>query len=265
MIRFGTGGIPFSAKEAGSIGGIKRIAELKLSAMELEFVRGVKMSVATAKEVGKVAKELDIALSSHAPYYINLLSKEPAKVVNSRKMILDTIERTHAARGTVAVFHPGYYGDLTSEQAMQPMTEQFELIAKATKQKGWDSVGIGLEVTAKKAAWGSVEELLEACKAVPQCVPVIDWAHLWVRTNGRLDPAEVLDKLKHWKHLHFHFAGAKKTNTGWADIHTPIDDNPPYAPIVREVLNRKADCTFISETPDLEESALLLKKMFGRV
>ena len=265
MIRFGTGGIPFSAKEGGSIGGIKRIAELKLSAMELEFVRGVKMSVATAKEVGKVARELDVALSSHAPYYINLLSKEPAKVEASRRMILETIERTAAAGGTVAVFHPGYYGGLTSEQAMQPMMEQFELIAKAAKQKGWDDVGIGLEVTAKKAAWGSVEELLEACKAVPQCVPVIDWAHLWVRTNGRLDPAEVLDKLKHWKHLHFHFAGAKKTSTGWADIHTPIDNNPPYAPIVREVLNRKADCTFISETPDLEESALALKKMFGGI
>ena len=265
MIRFGTGGIPFSAKEEGSVGGIKRIAELKLNAMEMEFVRGVRMSVASAKEVGKVAKELDVSLSAHAPYYINLLSKEPAKVENSRKMILDTIERTHAAGGTVAVFHPGYYGGLTSEQAMRPMTEQFELIAKQAMLKGWDSVAIGLEVTAKKAAWGSVEELVQACKAVPQCVPVIDWAHLWVRTNGLLEAGEVLDRLKHFKHLHFHFAGARKTKTGWADIHTPIGNNPPYAPIVREVLKRKIDCVFISETPDLEESALVLKKMSGVV
>lgn len=263
MIRFGTGGIPFSAKEEGSIVGIRRIAELKLDAMELEFVRGVKMSVATATEVGKAAKALDVALSAHAPYYINLLSKEPAKVENSRKMILDTIERTHAAGGTVAVFHPGYYGELKPEQAMEKMVAQFELIANTAKRKGWDSVGIGLEVTAKKAAWGSVDELLEACKAVPACVPVVDWAHLWVRTNGRLDAGAVLDRLRHWKHLHFHFAGARKTNTGWADIHTPMDDNPPYGPIVKEVLNRKLDCTFISETPDLEEGAVKLKKMFG--
>jgi len=265
MIRFGTGGIPFSAKESGSIGGIKRIAELKLSAMELEFVRGAKMSVATAVEVGKVARELDVALSAHAPYYINLLSKEPAKVENSRKMILDTIERTHAAGGTVAVFHPGYYGELEPEQAMRPMAEQFELIARQAKLKGWDDVLLGLEVTAKKAAWGSVEEILAACKCVPQCVPVIDWAHLWVRTNGLLEAGGVLDKLKHWKHLHFHFAGAKKTKEGWADIHTPIGNNPPYGPIVKEVLRRKLDCTFISETPDLEESAVNLRKMFGRI
>ncbi len=265
MIRFGTGGIPFSAKEAGSIAGIRRVAELRLDAMELEFVRGVRMSVATAKEAGKVARELDVALSSHAPYYINLLSKEPVKVANSRKMILDTIERTHAAGGTVAVFHPGYYGELKPEDAVQPMTEQFELLARTARQKGWDDVEMGLEVTAKKAAWGSVEEIAAACRAVPQCVPVVDWAHLWVRTGGKLDAAGVLDRLRHWKHLHFHFAGAKKTRTGWADIHTPIGSNPSYRPMVMEVLARKLDCTFISETPDLEESALLLKRMFGSV
>jgi len=264
MIRIGTGGVPFSAKERSSISGIKRISELKLSAMEMEFVRGVKMSVEVAKEVGAVAKQLDVALSAHAPYYINLLSEKKAVVIASHRMILETQERTAAAGGIVTAIHSGYYGKLPPEKATEQMIIEYEKIARVVRAKGWDSARIGLEVTAKKAAWGSVEELVEVCRAVPECVPVIDWAHMWVRTGGQLDASAVLDKLRHWKHLHFHFAGARKTQTGWADIHTPIGNNPPYGPIVHEVLKRKLDCTFISETPDLELGALSLKRLLEK-
>jgi deoxyribonuclease-4 len=40
---FGTGGTPHSSRTASTIDGIKRIAEMGLGCMEMEFVRGVRM------------------------------------------------------------------------------------------------------------------------------------------------------------------------------------------------------------------------------
>ncbi len=65
---FGTAGTPHSARAKSTIDGIKRIAELGLGCMELEFVHGVRMGEATANQVAKTATELGIKLSAHAPY-----------------------------------------------------------------------------------------------------------------------------------------------------------------------------------------------------
>jgi deoxyribonuclease-4 len=89
----GTGGSPISSKSRSSISGSERIKELKLNAMEVEFVRGVNMSNDLAEEVGKLAKELKIRLSIHAPYYINLTSTEKKKIEASKKRIIDSCER----------------------------------------------------------------------------------------------------------------------------------------------------------------------------
>jgi len=87
---FGTAGIPISSKKRDSVNGIKRVKELGLEAMELEFVRGVNMGKETAGLVKKAAEKEEIMLSVHAPYYINLNSKESEKVKASRKRIMDS-------------------------------------------------------------------------------------------------------------------------------------------------------------------------------
>lgn len=69
---FGTAGTPLSSKGNDSLSGIKRVRELGLGCMELEFVRGIRMGESMAHMVAEVAKELDVRLSVHAPYYINL-------------------------------------------------------------------------------------------------------------------------------------------------------------------------------------------------
>ena len=72
QLLFGTGGIPRSTKGTSSVLGIKRIRELDLDCMELEFVQGVRMSENGAKNVLEAAIKEEVALSVHAPYYINL-------------------------------------------------------------------------------------------------------------------------------------------------------------------------------------------------
>ncbi|MFH1623189.1 MAG: endonuclease IV, partial [Candidatus Aenigmatarchaeota archaeon] len=75
-IFLGPAGIPASAK-GSTVDGVRRVAELKLTAMEVEFVYGVRMGMQMAKQVGEAAKEAGVRLSIHAPYYINLCTDDP--------------------------------------------------------------------------------------------------------------------------------------------------------------------------------------------
>ena len=61
MIKLGPAGIPICC-DGNSSDGVKAVHKLGLQAMEVEFVRGVHMSVETAKKVGEVAKKLKIEL-----------------------------------------------------------------------------------------------------------------------------------------------------------------------------------------------------------
>ncbi|MFQ6062709.1 MAG: hypothetical protein ACE5J9_05985, partial [Methanosarcinales archaeon] len=64
---FGTAGIPLSTKNKDSMSGIRRIKELGLGGMELEFVRGLRIGKNTALKINEIAKNIEITLSVHAP------------------------------------------------------------------------------------------------------------------------------------------------------------------------------------------------------
>ena len=75
-LRFGTGGSPLSSATRSFKDGIKRIKELGLNSMELEFVRQVYIKESDAPLVKEVAIDNDVVLTCHGQYYINLNSKE---------------------------------------------------------------------------------------------------------------------------------------------------------------------------------------------
>lgn len=87
---FGTGGVPHSTKPPSTVSGIKRIAELGLGCLEMEFVQGVKMNETTAHQVAETAARTGIKLSAHAPYFINLNAHEPEKIRASQERLLQT-------------------------------------------------------------------------------------------------------------------------------------------------------------------------------
>ena len=79
-LHFGTSGVPHSAKRNDSISGVKRIRELGLDAMELEFVQGVRLPAKDADVINGLQEELGVKLTAHGPYWINLNAEEAYKV-----------------------------------------------------------------------------------------------------------------------------------------------------------------------------------------
>jgi deoxyribonuclease-4 len=74
MFLFGTVGSPLSTpkRPGGTPGGILRLRELELDALELAWVQSVRVSDETCAVIKATATEAQLSLSVHAPYYINL-------------------------------------------------------------------------------------------------------------------------------------------------------------------------------------------------
>lgn len=269
-IYLGTAGIPISTKGTSTIDAIKKIKELQLNAFEVEFVRNVYMNEKTAKEVAGVAKENDIRLSVHAPYYINLCSKDVSVIKASKERILKSLEIAEIVDGDTVATHAAYYSGLTSEQAYEKLKENVLDILEKMKSKGIKNAKLGLETMGRKSQFGSLDEIIKLCKDVgsKQLVPYIDWGHLFIRNNGKINYSEVFDKLKELKldHINSHFEGVAKNKQGkFIDVHTPINHYPPFEPLAKEIIKRKVNITMISESPILELDSFKMKNVFEKL
>ncbi|MEM7813369.1 MAG: TIM barrel protein [Candidatus Aenigmatarchaeota archaeon] len=268
-VYLGPGGTPISSLDRTTPAGIRQVAKLGLNALEVEFVRGVKMSPAMAKEVGELAASLGVRLSCHAPYFINLLSDKPSTVRASKQRILQTVDRAERMGADAVAVHAAYYGKRSREEAQAGMSDAVSDIVDGMKEMG-TKVVLGLETMAKEATWGTLDEILELHKRWKCVVPYIDWCHIWVRNGGAIDYSEIFERLRKAgiRHINSHFSNSKyNANTKkWQDIHLPMGESKPdFGELAREIVKRKVDITIISESPVLEEDSLKMKKVFERL
>ena len=121
-IKFGPAGLG-SVKEA--IENLEKFKSLGLEACEIAFTYGVYIkSEKDAKEIGEAAKKLEIELSIHAPYWINLNSEEKEKVEKSKQRILDCLRVGTWLNATRVVFHPGYYNGFTKKETYENIMKE---------------------------------------------------------------------------------------------------------------------------------------------
>ncbi|MBI4895569.1 MAG: TIM barrel protein [Candidatus Aenigmarchaeota archaeon] len=262
-IKLGPAGSPM----ASTFDGIAEVKRLGLQALEVQFTHGVRMSLDLAKQVGEESKKHGIRLSIHGPYYINLLSEDPQKIKDSKKRILDSCERGHFFGSkedpTSVVFHPAYYGKLSKETAFSIVLNEIEEMNEILKENKWNSV-LCPETSGKHSAFGTLDEIIEiSIKSKSHLC--VDLAHLYAKGMGKIDFSEVLNKLKKIKHpIHFQFSGINYSDKGELN-HLPLDNNPPFEPFAKELLDRKINCTIISESPITWKDSLKMKKIFEKL
>lgn len=247
-IRLGPAGSP-----AGStLKGVAAIRELGLHAMEVGFVRGVKMSVQLAKEVG--AARGGVALSVHAPYYINFASSDEKKRENSRKYLIDSCERAHHMGASPVVFHPGYYLP-DREQTRELVYEGTAAVLDVVEKNGWH-VEIAPEVMGRMSQFGDLGEILAMCNEL-KCPPCIDVCHIYARNVGAIDFEELFSRLQ-FRKCHFHFSGVKYGLRGEI-AHEPLGGNPPFEQFAVRLLKSGMDATVICESPRTWKDSLKMK------
>jgi len=249
---------------AGSAGlgneeGVRHSKELGLAAMEVEFTYGVRMSNAEAKKVGEIAKKLGIRLSVHAPYYINLASKEKAKLSASKKRILQSCERAHHLGASPIVFHSGFYQGRDDDEVYKIIKEVVIDLQKTIKQKRWD-VKLAPETTGKKSQFAGLDELLRLKKETG-CSICVDFAHLYAREAGKIDFNEIMKKIKHLHHIHCHFSGITYTAKG--ERSHKLLDKRFFMPLAKAIKKAKPkSMIIINESPDVYGDAVKMKEWF---
>lgn len=269
MITFGPAGIPLSCKGRTVRDGIIYTRNLELDAMEVQFVRGIRMTEEEAKKVRQTAQEAGVELHVKAPYYINLAGDE-ANVEMSNAKILATGKLAHEMGAQTVVFHPGFYGELSKEETMNRMVTNIRNLRNLFVQEGWQP-RLGVEVMGKRNVFGSLEEIIELCNRVKGVVPVLDFAHIHARGNGILQNPEdfqaIFDKLAPLKLEHYliHFTGIHYEN-GNARYRLPIKKGDlKFEPLCEVLMDNNYSASIISTSPILEHDAMYMNIVFDRV
>jgi len=261
-IRLGPAGSPAQS----TLEGVSKIKELGLHCMEVQFTHGIKMGLELAKEVGKERGRIGIELSVHAPYYINLASKDPKKVKESKQRILDSCERAHHMGAENVVFHPAFFGGKERESIYQIAKEHILEMMETIRKKGWN-VLLSPETTGKHSALGSLGETIRLSKET-KCSLCVDFAHLFARNYGKIDFREIFGRLKtlRMKHLHCHFSGIDYTSKGESN-HVNLNHSPDFRKFAKVLFEQKwlDSVTIISESPITWKDSLKMKDILTKM
>jgi deoxyribonuclease-4 len=270
---FGTAGVPVSAKKRDSISGVERIEELGLGCMELEFVRGVKMGESAAKEVGKAASKLGIALSVHAPYFINLNSEEEKKVQASVERIMDSARVGYLCGAKDVVFHAAYYHKDSAKEVYRKVKS---LLGEMVQKLREENVGVRLrpETTGKPTQFGTLEETLNLSQEVDNVLPCIDFAHIHARTgkyNSFQEFSEILERVEDAlgregvEDLQVHVSGIDYGAKGEKKHLILRESDFRYQELLKAFREFGAKGLIICESPNLEGDALLLQDSYRKI
>ena len=268
---FGTGGAPHSSKTNSTIDGIRRIAELGLGCMEMEFVQGVRMGEAGARLVAEIAATEGVKLSAHAPYFINLNAREPEKVRASQDRIIQTARIALLCQAKSIVFHAAFYlGDPPGE-AYNKVKKYLEEVIHQLKREN-NRVWIRPEVSGKPSQFGTLEEIFNLCTELEGVAPCIDFAHWHARTGGfnsYQEFASILQQVKErlgrtaLDNMHIHVAGIAYGEKGEIKHLNLKESDLQYAELLQALKDYDAKGMVICESHNLEEDALLLQETYN--
>jgi deoxyribonuclease-4 len=274
--RFGTVSAPISTpkKPGGSVGAILRLAELDLKALELGWVRAVQVTEETCAAIKATAKEHDILLSVHAPYFINL-NADDEEWPKSRKRLMDAAHFGNLAGATDIVFHPGSYFGKPPEQVLPLVIER--LAGCVEELRGVSNpVTLRPETMGKSAMLGSLEDALEMSNAIPGVKPCIDFAHLHARPgDGSINSYEEWARLleeygrylgnRAFEDLHVHLSGIQYGPKGERE-HLMIENADLNIQALFTAL-RDFHCggRILCESPVMEDDALKLQQIWYEV
>lgn len=269
--RFGTVGSPrFTPKKpGGSVGAVIHTASLGLQALELGWVRSVRVSEKTCAAIRQAGETHDVALSVHAPYYINLNADEE-EWPKSRKRLLDAARYGALAGATDIVFHPGSYFGRPPETVLPKAIAR---LADCQRTLRDEDVFVTLrpETMGKSAMLGSLQDTLRMSQEVEGVAPCLDFAHLHARPgdgsmNERADWEAMLSAYAvalgeaALEHLHIHLSGIAYGPKGEKQ-HLPLAESDLNLMAVFEAL-RAFGCAgrILCESPIMEEDALYMQQ-----
>lgn len=254
-IRFGPAGLG-PTKDAMQT--LERYHKQGIRACEIAFVHNIYIkNKEDAERIGKKAKELDIALSIHAPYYVNLGSDKVETRKSSIARIIECCGIGETMGANAVVFHPGYYGK-DRAKAYDIIRESVKKITKEIIDNGW-KIKACAETMGKVNVFGSLDEIRRLSDETG-CGFCIDFAHILAR-DKKVDYGEI-DKMFPEKKWHCHFSGIVYGDKGEKNH---IETGKGEWKELLKNLPADRDITIINESPSCVEDSVEGLKIYEKI
>lgn len=249
------------------------IRKIGLDAYEYEAGNGLAAGEAMLSAIGKRARENNIHMSFHTPYFISLSGVEAEKRLKSIGYIRQSLDAAKLLGAKTIVVHTGSAAKITREEAMRLAADT---LIKTLESVDTYGIKIGLETMGKKNQLGTLDEVIELCKLDSAFVPVVDFGHLNARDCGGVfktadDYLRVFEKIGEElgddiaKYLHCHFSKIEWTDSGEKKHLTFADEQygPAFEPLVEAIVRGGLSPTVICESAGTQSSdALAMKKYY---
>ena len=273
--RFGTVGSPKGTpkKPGGSVGAIQFSKSIGLGALELGWVQSVRVSEATCGLIKGAGTEQDIAISVHAPYFINLNAGDE-EWPKSRKRLMDAAHYGNLAGATDIVFHPGSYFTNDPQEVLKVAIPRLQGCVDELRKAG-NPVILRPETMGKSAMLGSLEDTL-AMAAIEGVQPCLDFAHLHARPgDGSINTYDEWCKIlkayskslgkRSLKNLHIHLSGIAYGPKGEKEHLKLAEADLDLKALMGALHDLGCAGRILCESPIMEEDALNIKKAWLKV
>jgi len=230
---------------------------------------GIARSYVELRQLKAMADELDVELSIHTPYYMDLVGEGE---LSFRSM--DSIRwgglMAQELGASVVVTHMGLYGDVTPKTAQKHIIEKMKTLTKWYRKQGVQ-VPLGLELSGRQEIFGSLPEVVKLCKDLDGVIPVVNFAHYHARESGMLKEPKDFNKLldEAWEYsdgnLYSHFSGVEHEGGNEKRFTSIKKGDLRFEPLAEAIVDRNQPITIISGSPLLEHDAMYMKVILERV
>jgi deoxyribonuclease-4 len=273
--QFGTVGTPEATpnKPGGSVGTMLFLTELGLNALEIGWVRAVRVTEKTCAEIKATAEEHKVGISVHAPYFINF-NADTEEWPKSRQRLMDAAYYGYLAGATEIVFHPGSYFGKEPAEVLPLVLERLQGCIDELRRNN-NPVTLCPETMGKSAMIGSLDDVLEMSTRVEGVKPCLDFAHLHARPgDGSMNTyGEWLHLLERYaerlgaeslQNLHVHLSGIAYTHAGEKEHLPLLEADLDLKALFRALHQVNAGGKMLCESPRKiqEKDALLLKDLW---
>ena len=266
-LNFLTAGIPLRAGNKGYEAGFKILDEMNLDGLELEFVRGVRISDKSRDAVSAATK----VITAHAPFYVNLNAREEDKLEASVQRIIETAQVANELGGFSITFHAGYYLGQDAELVYSNINSKIKEITDELAKVN-NKIWIRPETTGESTQWGDLEEIIRLSKEFETVLPCVDFSHLHARYNGISNTYDefcaIFEKIGKelgqiaLENFHAHIAGIEYGAKG-EKKHLNLEESDfNYKDLLKAFKSFNIKGAVVCESPNIEDDAKLLKDYY---
>lgn len=246
-----------------------------LDAYEYSFGKGFTLPDDTAIAIGEEMKKYGIAISVHAPYYINFATPLDENAEKSYGYVLESLRKLRLLGGNRLVVHPASQGKMDRAEAVELCKKRLTILKEKIIEAGYTDMYICLETMGKSAQIGTYEEILDFCTIYEKFIPTFDFGHINALTQGTLktkeDYRKIIDRSikvigrEKTNIAHIHFSKIEYSSKGEVK-HLTLEDEiygPEFEPLAEILKEYDLNCTVISESKEyMARDAKILKDIY---